>query len=141
MLRIAKEKNDTGNIMHMHNTESQNHTQHTADINTEKQVNAPAGSQGEHLEVAGHCLTRELANQKATRVAEAIRDMEYTFMDENVLNLSVNRKSTETKAMSEKVKKMSREDQRWSASQPEEDTSSLQDKWDTNSQSSMLHTL
>lgn len=55
------------------------------------QVKAPAWSQGGHLEVAGHCLTRELAEQKATRVAEAILDMEYTFMDENVLNLSVKR--------------------------------------------------
>lgn len=70
-------------------TESQNCTQHTADTNTKEQMKAPAGSQGGNT-----WNTRELAEQKATRVAEAILDMEYTFMDENVLNLSVKRKST-----------------------------------------------
>lgn len=131
-----RSKSDTGNITHKHtyntNTESQNHTQSTlVDTNTEEQVKDPAGMQGEHLEVAGHCLTRELLTQMAPRVTEAVLDMEDSFMDENILNPSMKRKSIETKAMCEKVKKMSTDDQRCPASQPEEDTCSLRDKRDT----------
>lgn len=78
-------------ITHKHtyntNTESQNHTQSTlVDTNTEEQVKDPAEMQGEYLEVAGQCLTRELSNQMAPKVAEAVLDLEDRFMDENIHN-------------------------------------------------------
>lgn len=86
-----RSKSNTGNITHKPtyntNTESQDHTQSTlVDTNTEEQVKDPAGMQGEYLEVAGQCLTRELSKEMAPRVAEAILDMEDRFMDENILN-------------------------------------------------------
>lgn len=128
-----RSKSDTGNITHKHtyntNTESQNHTQSTlVDTNTEEQVKDPAGMQWEYLEVTGQCLTREMSKQMAPRMAEAVLDMEDSFMDETILNLSMKKESIEIKAMCEKVKKMSTDDQRCPAFQPEEDTHSVQNK-------------
>lgn len=80
------------------------------------------------MEVIVQCPTRELAVQMVIRVANALLDIEDSFMEQNILYLSVKRKSTETEAMCEKVKKMSTEDQRRPVSEPEEDTCSLKDK-------------
>lgn len=97
-----RSKSDTGNVTHKHtyNTKSQNHTESTlVDTNTEEQVKDPAGMQGENLEFAVQCLPRELSKQTAPRVAESVLDMEGSFMDENIHNPSMKRKSIDTKAM------------------------------------------
>lgn len=57
----------------------------------------PAGPLGDHLDLSSQCLIRELVEQKATRMAEAVLDMEDSLVDKNSLNLSIKRKSTDAK--------------------------------------------
>lgn len=112
-----------------------------------KHKGAGEGSSRVAGEVTGHCLTRELAEQNATRVAKAILDMEYTFMDENSMRLLKGKQKPR-----QWVKRPRKCLQKIRGILPLNlkkthgmcllhMTHGLQDKWDTNSQSSLLHTL
>ncbi|TWW71171.1 hypothetical protein D4764_17G0006540 [Takifugu flavidus] len=73
-----------------------------SDAGTTVEVEEPAELQGDHLDLQTESLTRELVEQTTTRMTETVLDMEDVGVEENSHNVSIKRKTTDTKVKNDK---------------------------------------